>query len=283
MPSWRAEALSAIQLLSMPSATSSDRRDAHAFAVERARAQAARAQRIVDDGHAGREDLRAEPVLEEARLARDRGAADRRRRNGRAGSTRRAGRTAPASCPAWAASSSAAPPPARRRGGRSPPASSRSSRWRALCQAWSRCIPAPSPAMTPAEQLWPVAAIGAGEAGRCRQRDDRRRGARAEPPLELVTPGTASAASSAASARARSSAGSGSCGSSASRTGSSPRCEQLGGREAGVGIFGRFARPSPGALDQRAQRFVGEVGRGDGRRPLARGRSAGRSPRLRSG
>ena len=35
---------------------------------------------------------------------------------------------------------------------------SRSSRKRALCQAWSRCIVPPSPAMTPAEQLWPLTA-----------------------------------------------------------------------------------------------------------------------------
>src|SRR5579883_3604744 len=47
-----------------------------AFAVEGLRAQAAPAMRVVDDGHARREDLRAQLVLEEAGAARDRRAAD---------------------------------------------------------------------------------------------------------------------------------------------------------------------------------------------------------------
>jgi hypothetical protein len=88
-------------------------------------------------------------------------------------------------------------------------AASRSPMYRALCHAWSRCIPAPSPAMTPAEQLYPVARNApANPAEVASATLDAE--ALAEAPLELVTPGTASAASSAAKARARSWAGSGS-------------------------------------------------------------------------
>ena len=78
MPSWRADALSAIQLLSTPSETSSIARDAQPFAVERARTQPALAQRVVDDRRPPRANTWvAEPVLEEARFARHRRAADR--------------------------------------------------------------------------------------------------------------------------------------------------------------------------------------------------------------
>ena len=47
-----------------------------AFGVERMRAQPAHAQRIVDDADAVGEQLLAHPVLQEAGLARDRGAVD---------------------------------------------------------------------------------------------------------------------------------------------------------------------------------------------------------------
>src|SRR4029078_6520543 len=48
----------------------------NAFGVERPRAQAAAAQWVVDDVDAAGENLLAHFVLEEARLARDRGAVD---------------------------------------------------------------------------------------------------------------------------------------------------------------------------------------------------------------
>ena len=69
-----------------------------ALAVERARAQAALAQRIVDDADAGGEQLLAELVLQEAGLARDRGAVDGAGEMRRPASRRRADRTPPAPC-----------------------------------------------------------------------------------------------------------------------------------------------------------------------------------------
>src|SRR5579883_3605829 len=49
----------------------------HAFAVERPRAQAAAAQRIIDDADTGREQALAELILEEACLACDGATIDR--------------------------------------------------------------------------------------------------------------------------------------------------------------------------------------------------------------
>ena len=140
MPSCRADALSAIQLLSTPPETSSCR-DTRTPSPSNGRERRPRApQRIVDDRHAGAEHCGAELVLQEAGLARDRRAADRAGEMAEQGRRKRADRTAPDICRAWAAPASSratARSPARRP---ISAAASRSSRWRALCHAWSRCM-----------------------------------------------------------------------------------------------------------------------------------------------
>ena len=75
-PSSRAVAQSSSQVVSTPSSISAVLLAGDALGVERLRAQAALAQRIVDDADAVRKQLLAELVLQEAGLARDRGAVD---------------------------------------------------------------------------------------------------------------------------------------------------------------------------------------------------------------
>ena len=76
-PSSRAVALSRNQWSARRRRSDSILLHRDALAVERMRAQAAQPQRIVDDADAGANNLLAELVLQEAGLARDRGAVDR--------------------------------------------------------------------------------------------------------------------------------------------------------------------------------------------------------------
>ena len=66
-----------------------------------------------------------------------------------------------------------------RRCGRCRRGSSRSSRWRALCHAWSRCMVAPSPAMTAGRAAVAGDPVSAGKAAGGRERDGLRGSARA--------------------------------------------------------------------------------------------------------
>ena len=111
--------------------------------------------------------------------------------------------------------------------------------------------------------------IGAGEAARRRERDGRCRGARAG----AARVGDAGNGERRILRLERARAKLGGIGLArdrrASRNGQLAALQQLGGRKAGIGILGRFARHRQAALDQRRQRFVRQVGRGDGRRALA--------------
>ena len=109
-PSRRALARSSSQVVSTPSSISLRARAGDALAVERARAEAARPQRVVGDGDSGGEHCSAEAVLEEAAAARRRHHRRWRRRDGAGGRRRHGAHRRPAPAP-W-------PPCAGRPGGR---------------------------------------------------------------------------------------------------------------------------------------------------------------------
>ncbi len=102
-------------------------------------------------------------------------------------------------------------------------------------------------------------------------------------PLELVTPDTASAAFSASSARV---AKLGRIGLERIERVEERRLaglQEIRRREAGVRVLRRLARHCEAPLDQHAQRFRGQIGRGDSCRSLRRRTVSGRSARPLSG
>ena len=186
-------------------------------------------------------------------------------------STTRAGRTAPDICPGLGRaglSRATARSPARRP---ISSAGSRSSRWRAPCQAWSRCMVAPSPAMHRRRAAVAGRPIGAGKAAGRGQSDGRTPRRSRPAPLELVTPATAQRGALRRRAPAREARRiGGSRSSSPSRIGDiAAHAAARRGRARRRGLRAPRA-PSPGsARPASASASSGQVGRSGGRRALA--------------